>query len=78
MQEANHNYGVVLIVWDWLFGTRLLPSDRMPPEDVGIGTMRDFPAGYWAQLASPFVWPKLEAKSLEAKSLAARSLTGPR
>ena len=36
MEEANHNYGQTVIVWDTLFGTRFLPADREPPEEIGI------------------------------------------
>ena len=51
---ANHNYGVNLIVWDVIFGTRWLPDDRDPPEAIGIEALPAFPMGYWANLASPF------------------------
>lgn len=61
--EANHNYGAVLILWDIVFGTRMLPHDRRPPKRVGIGDMPDFPPGYLAQLASPFTWRALEASA---------------
>jgi sterol desaturase/sphingolipid hydroxylase (fatty acid hydroxylase superfamily) len=57
--EANHNYGGNLILWDIVFGTRFLPGDREPPEDIGIEALPDFPMGFWANLASPFRWLRL-------------------
>lgn len=50
--EASHNYGTNLIVWDVIFGTRFLPRDREPPEDVGLGPP-GYPQRYLAQLLEP-------------------------
>src|SRR6185369_10374642 len=36
LAEANTNYGSNLIVWDLVFGTFYLPSDREPPAAIGI------------------------------------------
>ncbi|MEE9608665.1 MAG: sterol desaturase family protein [Myxococcota bacterium] len=63
VEEANHNYGGNLILWDVVFGTRFLPADREPPEEIGIGALPAFPMGFWANLASPFRWRKLAAES---------------
>lgn len=57
-EEADHNYGDTLIVWDVVFGSRLLPKDRPAPRAVGIAGLEAYPAGWWAQLAAPF---RLEA-----------------
>ena len=57
--EANHNYGQTLIIFDVLFGTRYLPKDREPPEQIGIESLPDFPMTYWAQLMSPFRWQQV-------------------
>jgi sterol desaturase/sphingolipid hydroxylase (fatty acid hydroxylase superfamily) len=56
IEESNHNYGGNLIVWDVLLGTRWLPSDREPPEAIGMEALPAFPMGFWANLASPFRW----------------------
>jgi sterol desaturase/sphingolipid hydroxylase (fatty acid hydroxylase superfamily) len=53
VDEANANYGTVLLIWDSVFGTRKVPQDRMPPIDIGLPDMPEFPSGYFAQLASP-------------------------
>ena len=51
--ESNRNFGNNLIVWDLLFGTRFLPSDR----EVGrLGLInRKYPTGFFAQMKTPFV-----------------------
>ena len=50
--ESDNNFGNNLIVWDTLFGTRFLPTDR----EVGeLGLLnRSYPDGFVAQLTSPF------------------------
>ena len=52
LDEANHNYGNNLIVWDTLFGTRFLPQER----DVGtLGIpVRDYPMSFLRQMTVPF------------------------
>ena len=57
IDEANNNYGANLIVWDIVFGTRFLPKDRQPPEEIGIETLPDFPQTYVGQFLSPIRWP---------------------
>jgi sterol desaturase/sphingolipid hydroxylase (fatty acid hydroxylase superfamily) len=51
-QESNNNYGNHLIIWDWLFGTRYLPSDR-EVEALGLINRR-YPTGFTQQMAAPF------------------------
>jgi sterol desaturase/sphingolipid hydroxylase (fatty acid hydroxylase superfamily) len=63
VEEGNHNYGGNLIVWDLIFGTRYLPDDREPPEQIGIERLPGFPMGFWANVASPFRWRRLVAES---------------
>ena len=63
LAEANTNYGSNLILWDLLFGTFFWPRDRKPPESIGIPDLETFPQTYWAQLASPFRWRKIQAES---------------
>ncbi len=58
IDEANHNYGANLIVWDLLFGTFYWPKE-VPPEKIGIADMPDFPQNYLGQLKSVFVWGSL-------------------
>lgn len=62
-READANYGNVYIFWDVVFGTRYLPSDREPPEQVGIGGLAAFPGGFFAQWISPFRWAKIKRDS---------------
>jgi sterol desaturase/sphingolipid hydroxylase (fatty acid hydroxylase superfamily) len=63
LAEANSNYGQNLIVWDVLFGTRFLPADREPPEDIGLADLPSFPMTYLAQVASPFTWRRILRES---------------
>jgi sterol desaturase/sphingolipid hydroxylase (fatty acid hydroxylase superfamily) len=66
MVEANHNYGQTVSVWDWVFGTRYLPADREPPEDIGIPNLEAFPMTWWAQILSPFRWKHIKQASATA------------
>jgi sterol desaturase/sphingolipid hydroxylase (fatty acid hydroxylase superfamily) len=55
--EQQKNLGAILIVWDVVFGTRLLPADRAPPEDVGTGHDAGdaaYPDTFLAQMIAPF------------------------
>ncbi len=62
IDEADSNYGNIVIVWDVVFGTRYLPGHR-PPADVGIDGMPGFPTGYLQQVAIPFRrWPWARAR----------------
>ena len=56
IDEANHNYGAVLIVWDVVFGTRYYRPDGSPQE-LGIHHEERYPMNnYWKQLLIPFRW----------------------
>lgn len=57
LNEANANYGQTLLVWDIVFGTRNVPVDRDPPEDVGIADMPAYPQSWWRQVTSPMNGP---------------------
>jgi sterol desaturase/sphingolipid hydroxylase (fatty acid hydroxylase superfamily) len=61
--ESNTNYGQNLIVWDVVFGTRFLPKDHEPPEDIGIAGLDAFPMDYLGQLASPARWRRIQRDS---------------
>jgi len=52
LREANANYGSTFIVWDVLFGTRLLPSGR--PAALGLADGTRHPRHLWKQLAWPW------------------------
>jgi sterol desaturase/sphingolipid hydroxylase (fatty acid hydroxylase superfamily) len=63
LEEANTNFGANLILWDVVFGSRYLPSDRDPPTEIGIEALPNFPRGYWAHLVSPLRWKQTEESS---------------
>ena len=46
------NFGIVLSLWDFLFGTAYWPR-RRPPERIGFPGMERFPA----QLPWQMIWP---------------------
>jgi len=67
--EGNSNYGANLIVWDIVFGTRFLPSDRQIDADaVGLNNMPNFPRRYVGQLLSPFRWKQLRDEAAQCAS----------
>jgi sterol desaturase/sphingolipid hydroxylase (fatty acid hydroxylase superfamily) len=51
-REANANYGNTVIVWDLLFGTWFLPSDRRVHQ-LGLHD-RSFPSSFTALMRAPF------------------------
>ncbi len=51
-RESNSNYGNTVIVWDLLFGTWYLPSDR-EIEDLGLQE-RDYPRTFVELMRAPF------------------------
>ena len=63
LDEANNNYGQNVIIWDLVFGTFFLPTDREPPKDIGIPDLPAFPMTFWQQLASPFTWSGIKRRS---------------
>jgi len=56
--RSNNNYGNNLIVYDVLFGTRYLPTEK-PPSDIGLKNP-DYPQFYWGQFMAPFRRGKLD------------------
>ena len=51
--KGGQNFGIVLSVWDWLFGTVYWPDDVEQPRKLGFEGMERYPAG----LAGRFVYP---------------------
>lgn len=53
IHESDNNFGNNLIIWDWVFSTRYLPSNR----SVGnLGVLDDnYPTTFSAQFISPFI-----------------------
>jgi len=60
LNEANTNYGAVLIVWDLVFGTYFRPSGKaLLPEGLGIHNPVDYPVGRFVrQVTAPFIWKR--------------------
>lgn len=54
LDEANANYGAVLVVWDIVFGT-YRPRTPGQPQELGMESERGYPMhSYWDQLRVPF------------------------
>jgi sterol desaturase/sphingolipid hydroxylase (fatty acid hydroxylase superfamily) len=51
--KGGQNFGIVLSVWDWLFGTVFWPEDRNEPAKLGFRGMSRYPAS----LLGRFVYP---------------------
>lgn len=47
----HSNYGSILSIWDWLFGTAYWPKGEWP-EHIGVDGMERFPDSYAGQFAS--------------------------
>ncbi|MCY4144804.1 MAG: sterol desaturase family protein [Gammaproteobacteria bacterium] len=52
LDEANHNFGNNLIIWDGLFGTRYFPRDR-DVSVLGI-PVPNYPMNFLRQMVAPF------------------------
>lgn len=51
------NFGIVLSVWDWIFGTARLPAT--PPARIGFPGMEEVPSGFLSQVAYQIRAPRL-------------------
>lgn len=51
-EALDTNFAGVLVLWDWLFGTKYLPADRLPAV-YGVAGERT-PTGFLGLLAYPF------------------------
>ena len=51
--RGGQNFGQVLSVWDWLFGTAYWPSDRDAPDQLGFAGIERYPTGILGRLTYP-------------------------
>ena len=58
--RGGQNFGIVLSVWDWIFGTAYWPADQEQPEQLGFEGMEEtYPRSAMARFVYPFVkWRK--------------------
>lgn len=52
--KGGQNFGIVLSVWDWLFGTVYWPKDREEPEKLGFDDMDNYPRSVPGRFFYPF------------------------
>jgi sterol desaturase/sphingolipid hydroxylase (fatty acid hydroxylase superfamily) len=53
--KGGQNFGVNLVIWDWLFGTAHWPKEAEAPARYGLAAGNDYPKGIWRRLWHPFV-----------------------
>jgi len=61
--EGDTNYGAITSVWDRVFGTFFRPTDRVGPDQVGIGRMPDFPQEFVELERAPFEWASIRERN---------------
>ena len=52
--KGGQNFGQVLSVWDWMFGTVYWPKDRERPERLGFKGQERYPTGVLGRIVYPF------------------------
>lgn len=52
--KGGQNFGIVLSVWDWLFGTVYWPEQRDEPNRLGFQGMGQYPRSIPGRIAYPF------------------------
>ena len=52
--RGGQNFGIVLSVWDWLFGTAYWPDDADAPKALGFADQNRYPASLPARFVYPF------------------------
>ncbi len=52
--KGGQNFGIVLSVWDWLFGTVYWPKDQEEPQKLGFQGMETYPEGVPGRIVYPF------------------------
>ncbi|MEO6245631.1 MAG: sterol desaturase family protein [Opitutaceae bacterium] len=63
-QRNGQNFGVNLVVWDWLFGTVYWPKTGEAPERFGLTAESNYPEGIWRRLWAPFL-PRAKSRQEE-------------
>lgn len=63
-EALDKNFAGLLPIWDILFGTYHMPTDRLPQ---AFGTTTPVPPGFTAQLTYPFLAQKLQENPTTAK-----------
>jgi sterol desaturase/sphingolipid hydroxylase (fatty acid hydroxylase superfamily) len=52
-EDAQVNFGEVLLIWDWLFGSLHDARERIEAADLGLSDVT-YPKGFFTQHAAPF------------------------
>lgn len=54
-KDKGQNFGISLVVWDWIFGTAHWPGKATAPARYGFEGIEQYPAGIWARFWRPFM-----------------------
>ena len=52
--HGGQNFGIVLSVWDWLFGSAYWPEDQEQPDVLGFKHDEKYPRAWWRRMLWPF------------------------
>ncbi len=69
-KKDGQNFGINLVVWDWIFGTAHWPGQAAAPARYGFDGIEHYPVGVWARLWRPF---GSQGRPGQPSSLAART-----
>lgn len=78
--RGGQNFGVNLVIWDWLLGTAHWPKDAESPTRYGFEGMKHYPKGIWGRLWEPFLRSrkKTDSPKVEPDSPAKKEAAGAR
>ena len=69
--KGGQNFGQVLSVWDWIFGTAYWPADREAPDKLGFEGMETYPRDPFGRFLYPLSrgwWPRGSAGASRDRS----------
>lgn len=72
-KKDGQNFGINLVVWDWIFGTAHWPGKEVEPARYGFDGIEQYPAGIWGRLWRPFMSNDRRGKSVAAGARPAAS-----
>ncbi|MFA5957344.1 sterol desaturase family protein [Hyphomicrobium sp.] len=74
--EGDCNFGLLLTVWDRMFGTYVEKLKRdVTAKDMGVDELPNFPKSLWEQLMLPFVYKPGQGEPERYKQMAAKAKT---
>lgn len=56
--RGGQNFGIVLSLWDWIFGTVYWPESKIHPDSLGFKNMEVYPRSLFGRFFYPFRFKK--------------------